>query len=31
VRDELTGPDPEALGADVAARLLSAGAREVLA
>jgi hydroxymethylbilane synthase len=31
VRDELDGSDPERLGADVAARLLSAGAREVLA
>jgi hydroxymethylbilane synthase len=31
VRDELGGSDPEALGAEVAARLLSAGAREVLA
>jgi hydroxymethylbilane synthase len=31
VRDELEGDDPEALGAEVAARLLSAGAREVLA
>jgi hydroxymethylbilane synthase len=31
VRDELVGEDPERLGADVAARLLSAGAREVLA
>ncbi|MGZ8635169.1 MAG: hydroxymethylbilane synthase, partial [Solirubrobacteraceae bacterium] len=31
VRDELDGEDPERLGADVAARLLSAGAREVLA
>jgi hydroxymethylbilane synthase len=31
VRDELDGDDPEALGAAVAARLLSAGAREVLA
>jgi hydroxymethylbilane synthase len=30
VRDELEGDDPEALGAGVAARLLSAGAREVL-
>ncbi len=30
VRDELDGDDPEALGAEVAARLLSAGAREVL-
>jgi len=30
VRDELEGGDPEALGAQVAARLLSAGAREVL-
>jgi hydroxymethylbilane synthase len=30
VRDELDGEDPERLGADVAARLLSAGAREVL-
>jgi hydroxymethylbilane synthase len=30
VRDELEGDDPEALGAEVAARLLSAGAREVL-
>ncbi len=31
VRDELDGPDPERLGAAVAQRLLSAGAREVLA
>jgi hydroxymethylbilane synthase len=31
VRDELDGDDPEELGAAVAARLLSAGAREVLA
>jgi hydroxymethylbilane synthase len=31
VRDELEGEEPERLGADVAARLLSAGAREVLA
>ena len=31
VRDELDGEEPERLGADVAARLLSAGAREVLA
>jgi hydroxymethylbilane synthase len=31
VRDELDGDDPEQLGALVAARLLSAGAREVLA
>jgi hydroxymethylbilane synthase len=31
VRDELEGDDPERLGAAVAARLLSAGAREVLA
>jgi hydroxymethylbilane synthase len=31
VRDELEGDDPGALGAEVAARLLSAGAREVLA
>ena len=31
VRDELEGDIPEALGADVARRLLSAGAREVLA
>jgi hydroxymethylbilane synthase len=31
VRDELDGSDPERLGADVARRLLSAGAREVLA
>jgi hydroxymethylbilane synthase len=31
VRDELGGEDPEQLGADVAQRLLSAGAREVLA
>jgi hydroxymethylbilane synthase len=31
VRDELGGEDPERLGADVAQRLLSAGAREVLA
>jgi hydroxymethylbilane synthase len=30
VRDELDGDDPERLGAEVAARLLSAGAREVL-
>jgi hydroxymethylbilane synthase len=30
VRDELDGEDPERLGAEVAARLLSAGAREVL-
>jgi hydroxymethylbilane synthase len=30
VRDELDGDDPERLGAAVAARLLSAGAREVL-
>jgi hydroxymethylbilane synthase len=30
VRDELTGDDPEALGAEVAQRLLSAGARELL-
>jgi hydroxymethylbilane synthase len=30
VRDELDGSDPEALGAAVAQRLLSAGAREVL-
>jgi hydroxymethylbilane synthase len=30
VRDELAGDDPERLGTDVAARLLSAGAREVL-
>jgi len=31
VRDALDGEEPERLGADVAARLLSAGAREVLA
>jgi len=31
VRDELEGSDPERLGAEVARRLLSAGAREVLA
>jgi hydroxymethylbilane synthase len=31
VRDELDGDDPERLGGAVAARLLSAGAREVLA
>ena len=31
VRDELDGSDPERLGAAVAQRLLSAGAREVLA
>jgi hydroxymethylbilane synthase len=31
VRDELDGSEPERLGAEVAARLLSAGAREVLA
>ena len=31
VRDELGGEEPESLGAEVAARLLSAGAREVLA
>jgi hydroxymethylbilane synthase len=31
VRDELEGDEPEELGASVAARLLSAGAREVLA
>ena len=31
VRDELDGPEPERLGAEVAERLLSAGAREVLA
>jgi hydroxymethylbilane synthase len=31
VRDELDGDEPERLGAEVAARLLSAGAREVLA
>jgi hydroxymethylbilane synthase len=31
VRDELDGEEPERLGADVAERLLSAGAREVLA
>jgi hydroxymethylbilane synthase len=31
VRDELDGSDPEVLGAAVAQRLLSAGAREVLA
>jgi hydroxymethylbilane synthase len=30
VRDELEGDDPQALGAQVAARLLQAGAREVL-
>jgi hydroxymethylbilane synthase len=30
VRDELSGSDPEALGAAVAERLLSAGARELL-
>jgi hydroxymethylbilane synthase len=30
VRDELDGSDPESLGASVAQRLLSAGAREVL-
>ncbi|HEX7298369.1 MAG TPA: hydroxymethylbilane synthase [Solirubrobacteraceae bacterium] len=30
VRDELEGEDPEPLGAEVGARLLSAGAREVL-
>jgi hydroxymethylbilane synthase len=30
VRDELTGSDPEALGAEVARRLLAAGAAEVL-
>jgi hydroxymethylbilane synthase len=30
VRDELDGDDPETLGASVARRLLSAGAREVL-
>jgi len=31
VRDELDGTDPEALGAEVAARLVAAGAAEVLA
>jgi hydroxymethylbilane synthase len=31
VRDQLDGDEPERLGAEVAARLLSAGAREVLA
>ena len=31
VRDELDGADPERLGGEVARRLLSAGAREVLA
>jgi hydroxymethylbilane synthase len=31
VRDELEGSDPERLGAEVSRRLLSAGAREVLA
>jgi hydroxymethylbilane synthase len=31
VRDELEGDEPERLGAEVAARLLSAGGREVLA
>jgi hydroxymethylbilane synthase len=31
VRDELSGEEPEELGAEVARRLLSAGAREVLA
>ena len=31
VRDELDGTQPERLGAEVAQRLLSAGAREVLA
>jgi hydroxymethylbilane synthase len=31
VRDQLDGEEPESLGAEVAARLLSAGAREVLA
>ena len=31
VRDELNGAEPERLGAEVAERLLSAGAREVLA
>jgi hydroxymethylbilane synthase len=30
VRDELEGKDPDALGAEVGARLLSSGAREVL-
>jgi hypothetical protein len=30
VRDELRGPDPEALGAEVARRLQAAGADEVL-
>ena len=30
VRDELEGADPEALGAEVARRLLAAGAAEVL-
>jgi hydroxymethylbilane synthase len=30
VRDELEGEDPDALGAEVGARLLTAGAREVL-
>ncbi|HEU4978845.1 MAG TPA: hydroxymethylbilane synthase [Solirubrobacteraceae bacterium] len=30
VRDELTGADPEALGAEVGSRLLAAGAAEVL-
>jgi hydroxymethylbilane synthase len=31
VRDEIDGAEPERLGAEVAERLLSAGAREVLA
>jgi porphobilinogen deaminase len=30
LRDELTGEDPEALGAEVAERLLSAGAEAML-
>jgi porphobilinogen deaminase len=30
VRDELEGPDPAELGAEVAARLLAAGAAEML-
>ncbi len=30
LRDELTGEDPEALGAAVAQRLLAAGAEEIL-
>jgi len=31
LRDEMRGTDPEALGAEVARRLLSVGAQEMLA